>query len=80
MNDTSSNVLCQVNTQTIRESLGLLESFVVESKQFDEGKITKIYGDYCEMKSQILLNILKPGQSIQDMPFPYDVNLFQDYV
>lgn len=81
MNATGSKILFQVNARTIRESLGLSESIAIQSKQFDEEKITKFYRDSTnEVKSQTLYKILKPSESIQDMSFPYDVNIFQDEV
>ena len=55
-------VLCRVNLQSIRESLGLFKAFPQNYESFNESDITRIYRECdSEVKSQFLSNILKPG-------------------
>lgn len=60
VNSTGSKVLCWIDVKTVRDSLGLSESIVIESERFTEEEINRIYRESTnEEKGQFLSNILK---------------------
>jgi hypothetical protein len=76
-----SKILCRVNSQVIRDSLGLFHPFPQNFVSFDEVELTRVYKECSlETKNEFLSKILKPGQSIEGLSLPCDVNIFQESV
>ena len=60
MNSIGLKNLCQVNAQTVRVSLVLFESILIEFERFNEEEITRIYRESTdEEKGKFLSKILK---------------------
>ena len=79
MNADGEKSLCRVNSQGIRESLGLLDSISQNVESFDELEITRVFRESnVEVKNYFLSKILKSDQFVKFLSFPYEINIFQD--
>ena len=81
MNANGTKFLCQVNSQEIQDSLGLLYSISKNVESFDEMEITRVFRESnVEVKSHFLSKILKLGQYVTILSLPYEIYIFQENV
>ena len=68
-----------MNSQYIRESLGSLESFPKNPEPFNEEELIRIYKECSpEEKNEFLSRVLKSSQSVEYLPFSFNVGMFQE--
>ena len=81
MNFDGSKVLCQINSQSMREALCLSELNDKESVQFDEKESIRSFREMSlEQKTEFLSKFLKFDQNIEGLSLPYSIDLFNDSI
>ena len=81
MSHTTSKILHRLDMKSVCEVLSLLDIFPIHPKSFNEQILIELYKNWeTEIRCQFLSSILKVGQSLEGLFFPYNVSIFKDEV
>jgi hypothetical protein len=76
VNKQGSEVLCRVETLSIRESLSIPESFSTIYEPFNEDKLIRVYREWpSEVRDLFLQTIVKPENFSKSLSLPMNVNI-----
>lgn len=81
MNSNASQVVCNINSQSVRQALRLPELNLQQSVSFDEESLIRSFREIeNEVKLRFMLNILKSDKVTGKLAFSYDLQDFKDCV
>ena len=81
MSHTMSKILCKVDAKSVHGILNLPDNFPYSCDSLNENVLIEMYKNCAtEVRCQFLSNILKTGQSLEGLFFPYNVNIFKKEV
>ena len=77
----ASKILCKIDASAIRGNLSLPESYHVNRESVNESVLAKFFKS-CndDARSRFLSSILKEGQSLEGITFPYPLHIFRTKV
>jgi hypothetical protein len=76
VNKQGSEVLCRVESLSIRDALGIPESFSIVSEPFDEENLIRVYRECpSEVKDLFLQTIVKPEHLSESLSLPMNVSI-----
>ena len=79
MSHKTSKILCRINVKSVHGMLSLPDSFPVNFESFNEQVLIELYKNCkTEVRCQFLSSILKVGQLLEGLFFPYNVSIFKD--
>ena len=77
----ASRVLCNINSQSVRQTLCLPESNLEQSFPFDEEILIRLFRQTNnEVKLGFMSSLLRPDHVLEKLSFPYDLQALQDCV
>lgn len=76
MSEDRTNVLCQITTQSIHETLGV-SNFESENQEFVEGSFPLVYKQIIlENRVEKLTKLIKPNQTLESISLLYPSLIF----